>query len=248
MMRWHCLSVLTLLLTGPAFAAEPLRVAWGAHNAPPYAIVEREQLTGGIIFDVGQAVAGRLGTTATFIEVPRARYEAQLRGGKIDVTCMTNPQWLQDPDSLAWSPPLFEEADILVQQQGSSPWRSLNDLAHRRIGTIHAYRYPTLESLFATGKAQRDDGANLDGNMRRLVLGRLDGLVDADIPIRYWMRTNNLRDHFVVAKFEVSRHNVHCAISPLTRNGVDAVRAVFNEITQDGSLRRIIGKYTENPY
>jgi polar amino acid transport system substrate-binding protein len=111
---WCCTAMATLP------QSEPLRVSWSSHNAPPFAIVEREQFTGGLIFDLGNALAARLGTTATFVDVPRARYEAQLRGGRIDITCMTNPKWLADPGALTWSPPLFEESDVLVQQSGTS--------------------------------------------------------------------------------------------------------------------------------
>lgn len=242
--------VLGLLLTagaGLAPAAEPLRVSWSSHNPPPYAIVERDQLTGGVIFDLGTAVAAKLGTTATFVDVPRARYEAQLRGGRIDITCMTNPHWLQDPSSLAWSPPLFPETDIIVQQAGAAAWRRPADLNGKRIGTIYSFVYPTLDPLFGNGRAQRDDAANLDGNMRRLVLRRVDGVVDAEIAIRWWIRANDMRGEFTTSQLPVSTHDVHCAISPLVMPDAKTVRAAFAALVEDGSVERILMRYNGAP-
>lgn len=246
-MRLAVLVMATLACAAQPVAAEPLRVSWSSHNAPPAAMVEREQLTGGIIFDIGNAVAARLGTTATFLDVPRARYEAQLRGGRIDVTCMTNPKWLRDPATLGWSPPLFEENDIIVQQSGRSPWDAVDDLHGQRIGTIYSFVYPSLENLFASGRVLRDDATTLDGNMRRLVLRRIDGVVDSEIAIRWWIRENDLRGQFTVARVPVSTHDIHCAISPLTRAGVANVRAAFTALKDDGAIERILMRYRTAP-
>lgn len=237
------LSLLMLLLMAKATAAEPLRVSWGSHNAPPFALIEREQLKGGVIFDIGTALAAKLGTTATFVDVPRARYEAQLRGGRIDVTCITNPKWLADPGALAWSPPLFEESDVFVQQAGTAPWTSTSDLPGRRIGTIYSYVYPSLEPLFASGRMQRDDAATLDGNMRRLVLRRVDAVVDSEMAIRWWIRGNDMRGLFTMAQIPVSTHDSHCAISPLVKQGAGTVRAAFESLKSDGTIERILMRY-----
>lgn len=246
-MRSYLAAMLLVALAGPATQAhaEALRVSWGAHNPPPYAIVEREKLTGGIIFVIGEAVSGKLGKPVEFVQVPRARQEAQLQGGRIDVTCLTNPQWLQEPQALLWSPALFEEVDILAQSAGSSPWRDLDDLDGRRIGTIHAFRYPALESLFGNGRALRDDGGSLDGNMRRLALGRLDAVLDAEIPIRWWLRENPLPAQPTFSVLTVSQHPARCAISPRASVGAESIRAALAGLIEDGSMRRLLTPFVD---
>ena len=51
-MRKFLVLLVMLVTVANAAASEPLRVSWSSHNAPPFAIVEREQLSGGVIFDI----------------------------------------------------------------------------------------------------------------------------------------------------------------------------------------------------
>lgn len=232
-----------LMFTAFATAGESLRVSWGAHNAPPYAIAEAGELRSGIIHDIGVEVARRTDSAALFLNVPRARYEEQLRNGQVDLTCITSPDWLEHPESFDWSPALFDETDIVVQATGTRPWTSIDDLVNRQVATIQAYRYAALEPLFAAGRVRRSDGANLDSNMQRLALGRVDAVVDASIPVHYWMRQNDSVGRFPIAAFELSRHAVQCAISRQVPGGNGRIRDAFERMARDGSLRAIVNRY-----
>lgn len=241
-MRCHGL-LLALLLMPASASADALRVGWGRHNAPPYAIVTGDVLTGGIIHDIGLSLAQRLAVDARFIEVPRTRYEEQLRAGALDLACIFNPAWMKNPDAFAWSPPLFSESDIVVQAAGTQPWNDSAQLAGKRVGTILGYRYPSIDALFAAGVILRDDAADLDSNLQRLDIGRLDAVIDANIPVYYWLLHHGGMQRHPIATFVVSRHDVYCAISAKIPGGPARVQAAFRRMTADGSLRETLARY-----
>lgn len=221
----------------------PLRVAWGSHNAPPYAITKDGNLVGGLIHDIGTRTATGLRTRAIFVNVPRARYESQLLDGSIDLTCIVNRNWLAHPDAFTWTRPLFDEVDVVVQQAGDPPWLRLSDLAGQRVGTILGYRYPTLDTLFNSAQAERDDAADLDSNLQRLALGRVDGVVDANIPVYYWLLRNDRKDLLRVAPLVVSTHTVSCAVSPRAGPGAARVRKVVDSLVRRGVVGDLLAAY-----
>lgn len=225
----------------------PLRVSWGPHNAPPYAMAQDGELVGGLVRDIGVQAAKRLGTTAKFVNVPRARYESQLRDGTIDMTCIVNRDWLADPGSLTWTRPLFDEVDIVAQRAVDAPWLKQPDLRGKRIGTILGYRYPTLEPLFAQDggnvPAQRDNAVDLDSNMQRLLLGRIDGVVDANIPMYYWLLRNDRARALRIAPLVVSSHPVSCVISPRAGPGATRIRKVVDTMIRKGVVRDLLAAY-----
>lgn len=237
------LFAIAMLLSAATPAVEPLRISWGSHNAPPYALVADGKLVGGVIHDIGNALGKRLQVPAVFVNVPRARYEEQLLSGAIDLVCITHPDWVRQPAALAWSPPLFSESDIIVQPAGTLPWASPEQLAGKRLGTILGFRYPALEAMFTAEKIRRDDASSLDSNLQRLQLGRVDAVVDANIPVYYWLIRNNQLGTLPVAGFTVSRHDVHCAISRQASVGHQRVVSVFTQLVADGTLNAIVSRY-----
>jgi hypothetical protein len=46
-----------------------------------------------------------------------------------------------------------------------------------------------------------------------------------------------------MAQIPVSRHDVHCAISPLVKQGANSVRAAFSALKDDGTVERILMRY-----
>ncbi|MFZ5723090.1 MAG: substrate-binding periplasmic protein [Pseudomonadota bacterium] len=238
----HGLALLLAATMLPAIAAAgPLRVAWGPHNAEPYAIVDGDRLVDGIIHDIGTLVAGRLAVPVEFVEVPRARNEEQLRSNRIDVVCITNREWMARPDDFLWSPRLFREAGAVIQRSGTAPWTQLADLEGKRIGTIIGYRYPNVEPLFAADRARRDDATDLASNMQRLAIGRLDAVIDSDIPARWWLTHNDRTGRHAVAKFVTSRHDVQCAISP--QNAGRRIHQTFRQLLDNGALAGTLARY-----
>lgn len=239
----HTALLMIIMLPAAALAATPLRVSWGSHNPPPYALTESGQLTGGIIHDIGKALGQQLELPVTFVEVPRARYEDQLQAGTIDLVCITHPDWVRAPAELAWSPPLFSESDIIIQAAGTPVWSRLEHFEGKRLGTILGFRYPALEALFQQQKVLRDDAASLDSNMQRLLLGRIDGVLDANIPAYYWLLQHNQLGNLPVSTFVVSRHDVHCAISRKVTGGQQRIVTAFQRMVADGTLSAVVNRY-----
>lgn len=240
----RCLLLIMLLVSAlPAAAADVLRVSWGTHNAPPYAIVTGNALTGGIIHDIGRLLGRKLGRPVAFVEVPRARNEEQLRSRNIDVVCITNPAWMKNPGEFVWSPKLFSEAGAVIQAAGTTPWNGIADLAGKRIGTILGYRYPNVDELFADGRASRDDAADLDSNMQRLAIGRVDAVIDSDLPVRWWLAQHDTGGHYPVARFVTSRHDVQCAVSRQTPGADREIPDAFRSMLEDGSLQGVLARY-----
>ncbi|HZX28525.1 MAG TPA: ABC transporter substrate-binding protein, partial [Telluria sp.] len=142
-LRFACLCALAC---GPA-AAGPAEIVFLApqNHAMPIARFEHGRLAGGILKDLGDAIAARLGVPARFVSVPSKRVALALRAGEADGVCYVLPGWI-DGD-YRWTQPIIPNGVAVVAHGGAPVVHSLSDLAGHRVGTVLGYRYPLLEQV-----------------------------------------------------------------------------------------------------
>lgn len=209
----RALCLLGMLPAGAAMA-EAMRVAAGSANSPPFVLYSAEgQLTGGIARDLMDALAARLGIAVSYLDLPRARVEPWLRDGEVDAACFLAPAWVQQPEALRWSPVLFEIQQVVVQPAAAKPARLPDDLFGLRIGTQLNYVYPELQPWFANARMQRHDAASLDANLGKLLVGRIDALIDVDTAVFYRQETSAQPLPIRVGPLWAPPSPVHCAFN-----------------------------------
>ncbi|MGH8353585.1 MAG: substrate-binding periplasmic protein [Pseudomonas sp.] len=209
-------AVLAVLLgcwAGLSGAAE-LRWGFGPSDGMPYVEVHDHELQGGFTRLLGERVGQRLGLSVQFIETPNKRLEEFIQRGRIHLICNNNPEWVSQPQRYHWSPPLFEEEDVLLQHRERPPLTGLAALRGKVLGTSLGYVYtPPLMEAFAQGEITRQDVRDLDTRMQMLSKHRLDALIDMRRPLAFELAKHpELPLSF--SPWVVQRYSLHCSYGP----------------------------------
>ena len=225
--------------------AEPARIGFGSHNAPPYAYLLSNQPTLGLISDLASLLAESSGRPVTMMAYARESAAELLERGDLDLICITNPAWLSDRQQQRfwWSKPLFVERDLLVVN-GASGWlpQQLNELQGRRIGIVRGYRYPTLEQLAASQQPQRIDAASPFDQLLALADGQLDGVIIADLQFAHYGRINPGASALQAASLQLSSHPVHCAFSRQQAENQQLQQAL-DLLIEEGAVATTVNRY-----
>ena len=204
----------------------------------PVARFEAGRLSAGLLKDLGEAIAARLGLRARFVSVPSKRVGMALAQGNADAVCHVEPSWIDG--AFSWSVPFIPHAELLVARAEAPVVASLSDLANQRVGTVSGYRYPEIE-LAIGQRFMRDDAPTTEHNLRKLAAGRVQYAVLEQVSVEYHMRndpTLKLRTDRVITKL-----NTRCAYS--SRSNVPAARidAAINALVVEGKIASLLTKY-----
>ncbi|MFS2125050.1 substrate-binding periplasmic protein [Pseudomonas sp. Pseusp97] len=233
-----------LCLASTLCGAEELRWGYSPSNGMPYAESIDHELAPGFIRDLGETVGQRLGLEVRFVETPDKRAESALAQGAIHLLCINNPQWMNAPEKLHWSPRLFEEEDALAQRADSAPLEDFSRMDGVRIGTSLGYVYPApLMQAFADGHAKRADVRDLDTRLHMLEAGRLDALIDMRRPLEFLLAQHrNLP--VAISRNNVQRYSIHCSYGPALPLNPERLDALLQAMVDDGSIQRLLGEQT----
>jgi len=221
-----------------------LIIGYGDHDSAPYAIESGERLSSGIIKDIATELSGELDINITFIKTPRKRTERYLESNTIHLILITTPHWLSNSEKLQWSDTIFIEKDIMViKADDSNLYQQLADFRGMTIGTIRGYKYPTLQPFFDKEYFVRYDVNNLNVNLIRLGLNRIDALVDAEVLINYQLKKNENPQEFKVLPLVVSEQNIQAALSPNAPVTLVTFNQALNRLKDQGVIAAILKKY-----
>ena len=166
------MGALLLLSTGCLAAETPLRFAVTDGWAMPMVQIERGRPTQGIMPDIMTSLATQAGMPAEFHVLSRARLDAAMQNGEVDMRCYVSPDWVDGNGNYLWSVPLFFQRDLLIGTTSVSTQLSPAALAPQPIGTVLGYTYPTLQPLFDSGHLRRDDARSQEQVLAKLLAGR----------------------------------------------------------------------------
>lgn len=229
-----------LLLAGRSGAQEaPLVFIAAANHTMPFSELHQERLTGGIVKDLGEAVAARLGRSARFIVVPARRVSRLLESGGADALCYTTRDWIA-AKAVHWSPPLFDYTGVVARGPQAQPRRQLSELAGERLGTVAGYVYPEVEAALGAGFL-RDDAPDMDRNLAKLAAGRVRYALTERLTLAY--ATRKAPQQGLAPMLNTVSYPTACAFS--TRRGLPLARIdqVMAGMLKDGSIERILARY-----
>lgn len=230
--------VLVAGLAGLAAHGQELRMIAPLNQTMPLAQFQHDKLTGGILKDLGDAIAERVGRRSVYVSVSGDQVSQALRAGRADGICYVRPFWI-DGD-FDWTRPLIPDAELVAAREGAPPIRSLADLRDRAVGTVSGYRYPRVEQVLGL-RFQRSDAPSMEENLRNLIAGTVRYTVISQITLGYQMRQNKalkLRSDLVYASF-----TAQCAFSRRGRIPFAEVSQAVNALIDEGVVDEILGRY-----
>jgi polar amino acid transport system substrate-binding protein len=196
------------------------------------------KLTGGIMKDVGEAIAARIGRRVRFITVPSRRVALVLSQGEADGVCYVQPYWIDG--HYQWSVPLIPNGAVVLARADAPAIASAADLRAKKIGTVAGYRYPYFED--ALGKDfVRDDAPSMQHNLRKLEAGRTRYALIEQATAAWEQRVapqQKLRIDLVYETFKA-----RCAFALHSRVPMDQLNAAIEQLLADGTVERIMARY-----
>jgi polar amino acid transport system substrate-binding protein len=222
-----------------AFAGEgELLMVAPLNQAMPLAQFESEKLTGGILKDLGDAIAQRLGRKPSYISVAGDQVGAVLSKGKADGICYVRPFWIDG--TFDWTRPVIPDAELIASVPEAPVVRSLLDLRDRPVGTVLSYRYPRVEQVLGL-RFQRRDSATMEENLKRMMEGSVRHTIIGQATLAYQMKVNKqlkLRPDLVFAAF-----SAQCAFSKRGNVAFADVNNAVNTLIDDGTVDAILARY-----
>ncbi len=225
-------------------AAEPaLRFSVSSSWGMPYGRIDHDKLVQGIFLDISLAAAQKLGHEPVFIVLPRSRIEQAMKAGRADVRCNISPAWVQDPDSLAWSVPLFEQRVVLFGTAGTPAPASVGSLPPGTvIGTVFGFRYPDVDTLFDTQALRRDDAPDQDKVFPKVNLGRSPYGISDHLALA-WYKQGHPSQTLAPWQLVLGRNDVHCAVPKASLPGGAQVLRALERLKKEGRIDAILRRY-----
>jgi polar amino acid transport system substrate-binding protein len=205
----------------------------------PMALVQGNQVVGGMNHALGRLLAQRMGHELRYIAVPRKRVLQTLERGEADFVCTYLPAWLPGP--LQWSQPFFRQQEVVVTRAEVPAPRKLQDLRGRRIGTVLGFVYLELDQILGP-EFLRDDAPNAQANLRKLAAGRLDHAVVEGRMLSHVLAQAQppLKLH---PRLPVSSQLTHCALGPKAKVSLAELNQAIDVARRDGSLKALYARY-----
>ena len=235
----------TLLTILPLCASTTVHAAPGEYimiapldQAMPIVRFENGILTGGILKDLGDAMARRLGRRAVYISVDVPDVKQVLTSGRADGMCYVMPFWIDGDYN--WSTPLLPDTEMVVARGDAPQVGSLRGLRNKPVGTVTGYRYPRLEQVLGKGFA-RVDALTIDQNVQQILAGKTQYAVIGETTMSYLQRQYpalHLRPELVFINFKAQ-----CAFSRKSQVPFEQVNSVIETMLKDGSVEQILARY-----
>ncbi|MET0267720.1 MAG: transporter substrate-binding domain-containing protein [Duganella sp.] len=204
----------------------------------PIVRFQQGKLTGGMLRDVGDALAQRLGRRPLYVNAEPAKVTEVLAGGRADLMCYVMPGWI-DGD-YAWSVPVLPDIEMVAARPGAPHLRSLKDLRDKPVGTVAGYRYPRVQQVLGQ-RFRRVDAESMEANLRRAVEGKTDYIIISEATLAYLQRNASgvqLRPELVFAAFKTQ-----CALSHKSRVPHAEINQALEAMVKDGAIDQILARY-----
>jgi polar amino acid transport system substrate-binding protein len=235
----QCLWTLAVLLfPATVQASDELLMVAPLNQAMPLAQFDNDKISGGIVKDLSEAIARRMGRNIAFISVAGDQVSATLAHGKADGICYVRPFWI-DGD-YHWTKALIPDAELVASLPSAPVVRSLLDLRDRPVGTVAAYRYPRVEQVLGL-RFVRQDSPTMEENLRKMMQGTVRHTVLAQSTLSYQLKINKdlkLRPDLVFASF-----TAQCAFTKRGNAPAAEVDKAVNSLIEDGSVEAILARY-----
>ncbi len=212
------------------------------NHAMPLSRFQNGEMVEGLLKDLGDGIAQRLGLRVRYVSVPAKRVAEFVESGRADGICYVLPHWMPGPFN--WSQPVIPDSSVLVARADAPRVRSLPDLANKPVGTVLGYTYATPQAEL--GRAfVREDAPSEELNMSKVQHGRMQYAIMGRMNAQYMLRTEpkgKLR-----VDFEFEPFTTQCAFSRKSAIPFADVQRAIASLLADGSIERMMQRYHGAP-
>ncbi len=208
------------------------------NHTMPVARFEGGELSGGILKDLGELLAAKLGLHARFIAVPSRRVAMMLTQGEADGVCLVQPHWI-DGD-FHWSAALIPTGGVVLARADAPVIASLEALRGKKVGTVGGYRYRPLEALLGT-QFLRDDAPSAQHNLSKLLAGRTQYAL-TELSIAQW-HVRNDASHSLRLDLTYENDMARCAFSMKSAIPYALIKRATDSIVAERGVEKIVARY-----
>jgi polar amino acid transport system substrate-binding protein len=236
-----------------AVAACTIRMGWEPYA--PYTFADKEGNPTGIDVDLIEAVAKDAGCEVTFRQLPWARMLLELENGVIDATSSTSKT--PERELFAYFSEPYREAEMAVFVRGGEaakyPLEDLSSIpgAGFKLGVIAGYYYGLeFAELMEDPKfaAQIDGAADYETNIRKLLNGRIDGLLVDDVGVAIGeAKALGVEDRIERHPVRIAGDDLHFMFSRKTIDPAtfEAINASLAKMIAEGRVDDIVARYVK---
>jgi polar amino acid transport system substrate-binding protein len=248
-MRKLLLLGVTLLASTLTLAKEPVRFLVSEAWSMPFGEISSTDngtvsfLKRGIMLDWQNAIAAELNRIPVNVMSSRKRAELFIEDGRVDIRCLTAPDWVPDKSLYYWPRPFYKIQEVLAGSSKVPLIKSLADLKGRSIGTVLGYHYRILQPLFDTGTALRDDAPIEMLALKKQLFGRTDYFVIRHLDLQYQQQINPESRTLRASPFVVDDQSIYCAIPKNGHIILAEYERAQAKLLQAGILEKILAQY-----
>ena len=235
-------ALLLLTLSGVSHASErALRFSINDSWAMPMVRIEDGKAVEGILVDLQQRMAAKVGRKAELVVMPRMRVQNALDTGDIDVRCYVSPSWVNSGHSrYIWSVPFMTQRDVLagVNLEKLEPEQLLNE----RLGTVLGFTYPRLQPLFASGQIQREDARTQNQVLLKLSARRYRYAISNELSL-HWFNRHQAPGQKLHSLHEVAADPVACIFRDAPDVPTMALLRAMVQMQHAGEFDALLARY-----
>lgn len=213
-------------------------------SSPPHGFLDpKTNALSGIMFDVGNAIAKRIGVTAKFTEVPFSGLIPTLTSGRADA--MAAPLFIT-PDRakvVDFSIPVYGWGEgIVVNTKDHAHYPDFDALKGKKIGTLtDSVQYKMAQALTGTTVTAYPDYISLIADVRA---GRIDlGIVDPP-SVAYQIQSHNISGVALDSSYHPTKDwQVALAVPKGDADLRKAIDDALQAMKADGTLKAILTKW-----
>jgi polar amino acid transport system substrate-binding protein len=236
------LALLLLAISPVTFADErPIRYAIIDSWTMPMVRIEHGQAVAGILVDLQQRMAAKIGRKAELLVMPRPRVQQALEIGDIDVRCYVNPSWINSGHyHYIWSLPFMTQRDLLLGNYAET--LQPEQLHNERLGTVLGFIYPPLDPLFASGQIQRDDARTQDQVLLKLGAKRYRYAMSNELSLHWFNRQQPPEQRLHILS-EVASDPIACIVRDAPDVPTMALLRAMVQMKQAGEFDALLARY-----
>jgi len=232
------------ILSTSLLYAEVLKISYSRSSVEPYVLIDKRQLTGGVLKELMDAVSKQSGVSMEYILTSKRNNSKAMDEGKIDAVCLINPKEESSSNNYLWSIPLYVEEDVLiVRKNEAKDLQTLQSLFGHKVGTLETQHHPKLDFYFKNNSIERIDNKKLSNNINQLRFGLIDAIVDTKLSVGHCMKKKNMDDKFVISSKTIDQQELHCMFRKNMTVSLDKINRAVQKLKDKGVIEKIINKY-----
>ncbi|WP_413290649.1 substrate-binding periplasmic protein [Bdellovibrio sp. HCB337] len=205
-------------------------------TALPFIEVKNSEITRGILKDLAEAIFKEMKIKPVLVLLPKKRVAPDLISGNLSIVCYANEAWFPDvADQLLWSDPITTNSNLIVSLSKNRP-KKIEDLYGKQIGTLVNYYYSKLDPYFEKNLMVRENASDNEGNLKKLIHGRIDYMVLSNLELHYYQKTYPLLEATNILEEAVK---VKCVISKKSGIDMKTLNKAIETLRDNGTLEKI---------